>query len=1090
MRKILGSISGILLLFQVDAMRMEDYTQELASKFPKNLRPINGYIILNSGLLQTMRSLGVNGNETINGVIEMMMHSVNDRSLGAAIDLLIALFPSAGPTLNAKGTGSILEYVRKAARSCTVNFRKNLKSVNKSAFEKRERKFIVDVVYQMLLKSTNDERQTSLMDINFGTDSRGRALRMPQEPAGHLFNIFRRIENDISILLEESSITTSSSSSSSAHFCTLPENFATDIIWAYAWKVLDKDQMEQLANWLNPSASLSSVAPQYTPTEEKVKSDFDKYMGNSVTPFYPGKNVARYDIVKYRGKAFADCGDTTLRQLTAMLVSKGTGTNLEVDFDRIPKGSPLEEFFRSSDIRQLANDTTMDLRIKWEDIISDHQDKHVIYKKQASEHYFEIKSEWQNFLIALCAVMSEYPQLPTRVQEAADCIIDINTRGREAFKNEHGEFTKEKFIEIFNKLIKIRTDVTFEVVYEEGDFEVNKMTGKTTGKLIVRPVVSSESLESELFIKNNTLIFDCNGGHLELKPIKSELVKQLPEETAGWIEHLYFNPQKATLGFIPTDTYPRISIDQALYPILEYFRRIGSEDQREVNESIDWLFGRYFATISTEKREPLGFLGIKRLISTRDYYLGTIIGKWLPKQELAIDKRKVAYSFLEKYMNQDPTIQLNEHERIIFELCAHVIDHSFVNDNFISAIEFLHTYRSFPEIEQYKNKLSYLSETLMNDKMALKEFIVQKYLLNQNDKADNLLITYMQKLNGLQLNCFIRDLMKYLRKIHEKNIVSTFCGRVTSFLISRLDEISQSYLISDTEFNDGYNKHRNALIALLGLCDFSRIQLGVASQKIKNLIGNLKIKFPHAYIMNEIPSVVKGSNLKVLCNSGYYIKETQTAEQVLYEWISNEEKITPQMAFSLQKVSDDELELLLENIQFANQQAPTKEEILLIISGIGKSRNLEIIQMLFEHWKPICHSLTFADVCNVADFHVSTKETAAKVRELFEKYNEVIPFMIAQKISPHIPADNIVEFVDEIAFQVPGKPSEEEAKTLILDVGTIELLEKLKSMNPELNRLYVLQWVRDFPTLTFIGQKFRALIQLQADIPLRRSQST
>ena len=48
---------------------------------------------------------------------------------------------------------------------------------------------------------------------------------------------------------------------------------------------------------------------------------------------------------------------------------------------------------------------------------------------------------------------------------------------------------------------------------------------------------------------------------------------------------------------------------------------------------------------------------------------------------------------------------------------------------------------------------------------------------------------------------------------------------------------------------------------------------------------------------------------------GYYIKETQTAEQVLYEWISNEEKITPQMAFSLQKVSDDELELLLENIQ-------------------------------------------------------------------------------------------------------------------------------------------------------------------------------
>ena len=107
MKKILATIAAIAVSFNLDAIPIEKY-KDYADQFSPETDLINGLILLNSNLLQPHRFFGpIKFYKKPEEKGNNLSCSFLDTSRDPMTNLLIQLFPSAGDSLNAQGTGSL-----------------------------------------------------------------------------------------------------------------------------------------------------------------------------------------------------------------------------------------------------------------------------------------------------------------------------------------------------------------------------------------------------------------------------------------------------------------------------------------------------------------------------------------------------------------------------------------------------------------------------------------------------------------------------------------------------------------------------------------------------------------------------------------------------------------------------------------------------------------------------------------------------------------------------------------------------------------------------------------------------------------------
>lgn len=299
----------------------------------------------------------------------------------------------------------------------------------------------------------------------------------------------------------------------------------------------------------------------------------------SVVPFYANHRIVTNGTIRWKdGSQFADCVETTMRQLIATIFSKvvkdddGKIIDLEIADERIPSNSHgLKEFFEKRDsrgrrmhIRQLANGGSPDIRDGWAKVCGEISG--IDYVKE--EH--NLRPYWKNMIKLFCLLMKNYSEIlkersATPEEQAAANLIDK--------VNKDGDIDGD-IIDALNTLLGIRTDV--KLVAESNDLS----------KVKIYPNAADSS---EDFLKCNELIFKVNNYHAQLNSI--DLGTRVELNVDFWnyssnldgldcIRKLYENETDFVLGCQIDDAYWQesgaVKLDNYPYPLLSFYQILKS----------------------------------------------------------------------------------------------------------------------------------------------------------------------------------------------------------------------------------------------------------------------------------------------------------------------------------------------------------------------------------------------------------------------------------------------------------------------------------------------------------------------------------
>jgi hypothetical protein len=536
MKKIAFLASLVSLVWQSDAVLSTKDWGNSYSQFNSLTNLIRGYVLLDSNLVKYQRFWGnIEYNAEKPDCRGSDSCSFKDKGIDPMADLLVQLFPSAGVALNAGGTASIQTH-----------------------FTSEE---LIDFISGMF-KIDADVRKNGLKSEVFSDireNNRNKFVKKyfnsKDKERTKLYRLGKNIAN--AILLERERDDCSPTrflwrSSKNPY----PPFYTNDLICAYAWSVLNSNQLDELSEKL--AEKLNYERGKYTDefTECLVNPN-----SNCLFPFHPGDVIVENGRVEFEGNYFADCVETTLRHFCTSIFSRAIDENgsrtISLDLDRIPEGSPLREFFAPKgmpqNIENLAKDESLETRQKWANIVSGLP--HIDYVK----NHCELNTGWANFIKTFCYLMKGY----SGSEKAANQIQKIN-------QEIESMDSPEKVINILNNLLTIRTDV--ELIAKSSKTDPLNRNSKILGKVSIYPNVSDPSV-----VQTNKLAFYNGEGHACLESIPRKRNDSYSYKSSSWIEKLYDNWELAVRGYesIMEGGSTEITLSESIYPLLDFYFRMG-----------------------------------------------------------------------------------------------------------------------------------------------------------------------------------------------------------------------------------------------------------------------------------------------------------------------------------------------------------------------------------------------------------------------------------------------------------------------------------------------------------------------------------
>lgn len=563
MNKIIGVVSSIVLSFCAEAtLTIKAYKRNM-SKFTPSTDLIYGNILLSSGLLEKWRSNGdikFNSNSKAKPAERNSgnMHSFTDFSDNAMTDLLIQLFPSAGPDFTVDGAGSL--------KTLMLNVKGNhldlIVGMFKIAEDVRTNRTQSEIFEKINNYKTETKKNKAAFIKKYFCISTGSGC-----PAQRLFRLIKNVANAV-LLEEETSVQAKTTAYKKTH--PYPAFFTNNLICAYVWQALSDDSDDTELKTLIEKLGCKDASNSNPFSNAVVEDAFPTSV--SLVPYYPGTWLISNTEAEYNGFKFPDCVETAVRHFFCTLFCslKGDGSNeLFLDTTRIPVKSKLMDFFApqaGKDIFSLANDGTKEIRDAWAKVVSGFNNEGIIY----SSNDCEVHGGWENTIKLICLLLDGYSAGPTNADDETDVYLrkkaaeDIIKKVNEERKANTFKLSVDNTIDIINKLLGIRTDI--KLVAKNGSLEFLKES--VSGDVLICPERHTE----------HQLQFSNWPGHGRVTLVSNNYSKTLSITPSYWIEELYKDNNSAIRGdMIIGNEHEYMKLSEARYPILEYYLRMTEE---------------------------------------------------------------------------------------------------------------------------------------------------------------------------------------------------------------------------------------------------------------------------------------------------------------------------------------------------------------------------------------------------------------------------------------------------------------------------------------------------------------------------------
>lgn len=592
----------ILLVVQHStAMLIEQYAP-LSGRFGQYNDLIYGKILLDNRILELYRFFGPINHAQRESRYEGGTCSCFDTSEDHMTDLLIQLFPSAGPVFNANGRGSFRE--NKISRIVgMLNIANAVRSGDKALIE-----LIKELEHKDIIEK--EKFLSSIFTEIFAGKTTDETL---------IQNYFRLVSNISQAICQERDRTHTTNE--------YPAYFTNYMISAYVWSILDPNELPQLAEALDCKDKYESRLT------EIIYKDMISY--RSVMPFRPGEQVIRYSFATYNDNdkhVFPDCVETTIRQLVVTLLcstkraaNKGSELHvpitttaidgLGIELTGLPTTSDLYKFFIDGRLnaRVTASDGSALTRNAWAKIIGGHRKDGILYSHMRKQ--YDILGGWRNAIKMIALLFKGYKaiRLPWETEAvykkkscAEDIISKINEDSDKLFS------MIPDIVEVLNILFGVRTDVELFVYPDDLVLE----SGETFGSIKVAPA------GDPVYVKHNTLVFRNTLMHVELESIEKDEKDKLfmpTDEYApdAWIGQLYNSEKIAITGGLSVPE----SLALTLYPSLEFYLRMRR------NFSMGILVERFRTSsyVDSIARMFYGFLDLDQFIGETKKFRGVPI---------------------------------------------------------------------------------------------------------------------------------------------------------------------------------------------------------------------------------------------------------------------------------------------------------------------------------------------------------------------------------------------------------------------------------------------------------------------------------
>jgi hypothetical protein len=340
-----------------------------------------------------------------------------------------------------------------------------------------------------------------------------------------------------------------------------PQNYTNYVIAAYAWRILNNNQLETLAEKLQQR--LNYVGGNYT--SELIKFFMKDF---SCFPFRDAQ-VLPFGRANIFGMAFPDCGENALKNFFAVLLYSIDDNPVN---DRLPNtkiGEKIKKFFEGGREKIQEKVLSNDYRSEWATIlanipgikynlVSEFDEEFGEYFSDLSTYYrtctgennlffAEIAVGWNNLVKVIAKLLEGYKagvddgtEIYKRKYKAQKTIEDIN-----ANINENLSYTEDQIEKILNDILGIRTDVKLTAKYDleqknlDKGFQVIKISANLSG-------IATEDVESVFMAAAiDTATFFCEQ--------KKKYISDISE--TEWIDSLINNRHKATKNYSPISKF-------------------------------------------------------------------------------------------------------------------------------------------------------------------------------------------------------------------------------------------------------------------------------------------------------------------------------------------------------------------------------------------------------------------------------------------------------------------------------------------------------------------------------------------------------
>lgn len=628
MRKILCALSLFSCLHSDAILTINGYGQHI-SNFRSDIDLLKGYILSNfENILEEHRLFG-NFKSGIKGRKDGL--SYQDQGNDAMTRLVIQLFPSVGGHLNAEGTGSFTKLIMQVNENfseidlivgmfqLSQDVRSQMKESDSGTDTDGEKnlrdlittdknqvsKFSAEECLRYIDLLRNDPKieqnkkdqiekqiwksvQNQLKDISVNwslkclkmlpgckdedikANVRNKILR---ELVHHYFGSIQD-KNLFSALSKLIINVFGSINSENINFKgkidpeKYPQNYTNYVISAYAWRILNNNQLKTLSEKLQQR--LGYKGGNYA--NESI-GFLQKHL--RCFPFGDGA-ILDNGLAFFLGKFFMDCTENTLKQFFAMLLYSIDDNPTD---DRLPNteiGDKIKKFFEGGKEKIQEQALSNVNRSEWSAIVSNVPN--ITYLNEEKGLKYEIDSGLEHILGAICVLLEDYragnddgSEIYKRKTKAQKTIEDINQRIKNS-PNEAHKYIQNNEKKILNDILGIRTDVKLTVKQISDtvwDISASQwgVTGNTADKVTLKVSRMHSILEN---------------GRRQRK------IPQIPENE--WIDTLLVNRHKATKNYYPVSKFTAARhkhLKRKIFP--ETLARRFSSDQFKTKDLIKVL---------------------------------------------------------------------------------------------------------------------------------------------------------------------------------------------------------------------------------------------------------------------------------------------------------------------------------------------------------------------------------------------------------------------------------------------------------------------------------------------------------------------